>query len=190
MLTKHGARDQTPNEKKLAELIVHIANHSEEDDHFGMTKLNKILYYADTTAYERIGRSIPGFDYIRLPYGPCPNGAERVIEELDRADRIKVRKQPRFNRVQRRVISFDEADLSGFSALEMSIVQEVLDALRDFNAVAVSNAAHGHIGWKVAETFETIPYSVSPIDSEPELNEAQTQLATEVVARIAESRGL
>ncbi|MBA2666486.1 MAG: SocA family protein [Trueperaceae bacterium] len=185
MMTRNGAPEQQPNAQKLAELIVYVANRSEVDVHFGATKLNKILFYSDFTAYERLGRSISGYEYIRLNFGPCPRGADGLRRVLESQDRIVMKRLPHFNQVQHRIIAMDEANLSLFTADEIAIVDEVLDAVKDLNATDVSNASHRFLGWKLAAPCEAIPYAVTLVDAEPDLTEDQTAFAVAQAIRIA-----
>ena len=59
-------------EEKFGNLILYVAERSEHDDRFGAVKLNKIMYYADFTAYWKLGRPITGATYQRLDEGPLP----------------------------------------------------------------------------------------------------------------------
>lgn len=56
----------------LKELIVYIANKLALHPKFGATKLNKILFYSDFIAYAKLGKSITGEKYQKLPLGPAP----------------------------------------------------------------------------------------------------------------------
>ena len=62
------------NPDKLSAAIVYLAQRSLHDDHFGETKLVKLLYYADCAAYHRTGEPITGTTYIRMDHGPYPTG--------------------------------------------------------------------------------------------------------------------
>ena len=55
------------NPDKLSAAIVYLAQRSLHDDHFGETKLVKLMYYADCAAYQRTGEPITGTTYI--PHG-------------------------------------------------------------------------------------------------------------------------
>ena len=54
-MREHGADD-----RKMKELILYLAARSEDDPRFSSTKLNKLLFYCDFTAYRQLGRSITG----------------------------------------------------------------------------------------------------------------------------------
>jgi hypothetical protein len=46
-------QNQHPDDEKLRELILYVSTLSKDDDNFGATKLNKLLFYADFLAYQR-----------------------------------------------------------------------------------------------------------------------------------------
>ena len=59
-------------DRRLAELILYIAEKCEHDPGFGAVKLNKILAFADFSSYFETGKPITGAEYMRLPQGPAP----------------------------------------------------------------------------------------------------------------------
>ena len=56
-------------DKKLKELVLYIAQKSEDDPSFGATKLNKILFAADFYFFGQTGRSITGASYVHRGKG-------------------------------------------------------------------------------------------------------------------------
>lgn len=60
------------DDRKRRELILYLASRSEEDPRFSSTKLNKLLFYCDFTAYRQLGQSITGHGYQKLQFGPAP----------------------------------------------------------------------------------------------------------------------
>lgn len=49
------SRSAQTDDRKMKELILYLASRSEEDPRFSATKLNKLLFYCDFTAYRRLG---------------------------------------------------------------------------------------------------------------------------------------
>ena len=81
------AKASSNDEQKLRELILLIARSSERDEHFGATKLNKILFYSDFWAYRKLGRSITGEVYRKLEHGPAPKRLLPVVRRMEK-DRL------------------------------------------------------------------------------------------------------
>ena len=82
------------NEEKLRELILYIAHKSKSDPRFGAVKLNKLLYYADFTAYRLLGKSITGAEYQHLSEGPAPRRGLPARERLRRDKSIDLVYEP------------------------------------------------------------------------------------------------
>lgn len=146
-------------DRKLAELILYIADRSETDRHFGAIKLNKILFYADFLFYQKTGRSITGQEYQRLPNGPAPRRLVPVRDALKKAGDLALKSRYVEGLEQVRAIAIREADLSSFSGGEIAMVNYVIEALRNRTAAESSELSHAEMGWKLAENGETIPYA-------------------------------
>ena len=78
------------SEEKLRELILLIANKGKADPRLGAVKLNKLLYYADFTAYRNLGKAITGAEYQHLPEGPAPRHVLPAQARLKRDGDIEV----------------------------------------------------------------------------------------------------
>lgn len=152
---------------KLKELLLYVAQKSFDDPDFGATKLNKILYYSDFLAFGQLGHPITEATYQRLDHGPVPLPLLTVKQELEREQAAEVIAVPRFNRTQKRLIPKRRARLDAFSADEIALVDEVIDALRGYNAVAVSELSHLEKSWQLVDDREEIPYEFVFLSSEP-----------------------
>ena len=102
-------------DKKLAELILHVAIKSEGDPRFGMVKLNKLLFFADLEAYRRLGRSISDAVYQRLEEGPAPRRMFPVLKAMTHTDEIAQRDDSYFGYNQRKIFAQREPNLTAFS---------------------------------------------------------------------------
>ncbi len=155
------------NERKYRELIKYIAVKSANDEWFGRTKLNKILFYCDFLAYRDIGESITGDGYHKKPFGPVPNSIRdmtaRMIKDGELAETIK----SLYGRDQKRVSALITPNVSDFTSQEIACIDDVLEKLKQKNATEVSDLSHQFIGWQVAEVNEDIPYENVLISREP-----------------------
>lgn len=146
------------NRRKFAELLLYVAEESEDDPRFGATKLNKILYFSDFEAFGILGSPITGATYRRLERGPAPLEILPVLSQLQRegeAARVETRY---FHLTQKRVKPLRSPDLSLFRADEIAIVDSVIYELRTLNASEVSALSHLEVGWQIARDGEVIPY--------------------------------
>lgn len=157
---KGRAMPQQPNDAKLRELILYIARKSEKDPNFGATKLNKLLFYSDFTAFGMFGNPITGQEYQKLPQGPCPRRLIPIQEELLSAGDLVIEQRPVYTKMQRRPIAVRDPDLSLFDPEELKQVDKILALFAGLNATQISDKSHGFMGWALAEDKETIPYEV------------------------------
>lgn len=149
--------DRPDGEVRLEELIIYIADKCSDDPYFGATKLNKILWNADTYSYAFYGQPITGVTYQKLPKGPAPKRFLPVKERLrDRGDIIeRLSKLGRFT--QHRIVPTRDPDLSVLTARDIAIVDKIIEFLADKNASEVSSMSHLR-GWAIARTKQEIPY--------------------------------
>ena len=168
------------NEKKFKELLLYVSQKCAHDRTFGATKLNKILFYADFLAYANLGEPITCFDYQKLPFGPAPRRLIPVQTQMIEAGELALQPVHLWSgNVQKRAVNLRSPDLSVFTAQEIALVDEVIEALENARAEAVSELSHRLVGWKVVEEGESIPYSTIFLSDEP-LSEAETERGREL----------
>ena len=181
-------KQQKPDDEKLRELILYIADLSSQDIHFGAIKLNKLLFYADFLAYQRFGQSITGQEYQALPQGPAPRRLKPILERMQRNGDLRIQPTRRFNRIQKRPVVGRGADLSKFSNEERDLIRETIARFWNMNATQISEESHMFLGWQLASEGETIPYSSvlignrKPTEREMRKAYALQKLAREVLA--------
>ena len=151
-------REIATDDRKMKELILYLAAKSEGDPRFSSTKLNKLLFYCDFTAYWQLGRSITGHSYQKLPFGPAPKAVLPILSQMQQdGDCDEVRKDY-FGREQRRVKANRTPQTAVFSEEELQLTNQILEDLWESSASEVSERSHGFIGWQAAEFNEVIPY--------------------------------
>ena len=160
---------QLDGEAKLRELILYIADKYVDAPKFGMTKLNKTLYFADSYWYKRTGKPITGVKYMRLDNGAVPQRMKYLLEKMvDNGDIIiKTNPLPR-KYTQDRVIAKETPNLDQyFTPSQIAWVDKLIELLWDESAEEVSEASHG-IAWRVYDIQkEPIPYEASLLSDEP-----------------------
>lgn len=144
---------------KFDQLVLYICGQVENPADLGAVKLHKILWFSDLANFARCGRSIAGDHYIKMPQGPFSTHAEKAIKRLERASLLAERQMPVYNRTQRQFFATGKADLSAFSADEISIVDDMISAIvRNYTASSISEFSHNRI-WEIARDREAIPLS-------------------------------
>jgi hypothetical protein len=149
---------------KFRELIVFVAGRCADEPSFGDTYLNKVLFFSDALALQTYGAPITGARYQKLKHGPAPRALLPIREEMVRDGDVTVEMvgDRRVTRAER------EADPSLFSADELGLVDQVIDAFRGLWAVHVSDLSHElSPGWNLVETGEDIPLESQLISTAP-----------------------
>ena len=172
---------------KFEELILLIALECEDHSFFGATKLNKILFFCDFTAFAELGNSITGAEYVALEHGPVPRLLVQVRNEMLKSGVIAV--QPRGN--QERIVAKRNPKAELFSAAEHHVIQDVIRKLEMENADSVSELSHKFLGWQAAwsEYQATGSRSTIPYESIFVSNRRPTEAEIAEVASEAESHG-
>lgn len=180
---------QAANQERFRELILYISLRSEGDEAFGVTKLDRLLYFIDAEALRRTGETMTGQTYVKSDLGPVPERIEETLRALDDESALVVR--PRivsgFSR-QRRPFALRGPELGLFTAAEVCLIETVLARYRSFTARQCSILSHRKYGWQLAAMGETIPVSTELI-SERDLTLDEMAYAEDLVEE-PEFRGL
>lgn len=150
-----GAKNE---HRKLRELILYVASRLHLHPKFGATKLNKILFFSDFIAYAEFGKSITNETYWRLPMGPAPKLFVQIRQQMEKdGDIVCYSVKTRSGR-QDRIVHKRQPKMSEFGPEQISIVEQVIEELKDKDATEVSDLSHEFIGWKIVGEKEDIPY--------------------------------
>ena len=160
---------------KLKELMLYISMKSEKDDFFGSIKLNKILFYCDFFAYMKLGKSITGQDYFKLPKVPAPRQLLPARQEMVDNGEIAIRKREFYGHKQERTFALRQPQLDRyFRPEEISLIDGVIEQWRDKSASEITERSHMFCGWSLATDKETIPYCIALVAfPKPSPSEAQ-----------------
>jgi hypothetical protein len=147
------------NKEKFKELVLYIAEKSEDDPWFGATKLNKLLFYSDFLAYGYFGKPITGAEYQRLPHGPAPKKLLPVRQEMLKEGSLAIRSERMLKFFQKRPTALRTPDVSVFAAEELDLVDHIIRLFSDRSASEVSRISHDELCWQIAGDQEEIPYT-------------------------------
>lgn len=147
------------DKNKFRELLLYVAERSENDPLFGATKLNKILFFSDFLFYGDTGKSITGATYQRLDHGPAPRELLPVQKELLDNEEAFLHQTGSGKFTKKKLLALRSPDLRYFAPEEIAMVDKIISALRAYNAGQVSDLSHlMAIGWEIAGDREDIPY--------------------------------
>lgn len=110
-----------------------------------VTKMNKLLFYADFLCYRRKGYGITGLEYAALPFGPVPENWGRVYDSI--AD-IKMDEYVFPDMTSGIELNSDaEPDMRVFDKTEVSALKDVAERFRNTKAGEISQISHREKGW-------------------------------------------
>lgn len=173
--------------KKLEELVLYIAYKSQNDKYFGMTKLNKLLYYSDFMSYLYEEEPIVGATYIKKDQGPITPDLLSAIERLKEKKKIAISEISFFNFTQKKVVPLKNPDISCFKPEEIALVDEIIEHFKDNTAKDISKFSHGELGWQAAKMNEIIPYEAVLVMSPEETAKNITSFDIKHVKTLAEN---
>ena len=156
-----------PNDEKLKELILLIAEWSQADPKFGAIKLNKLLFHSDFSAFLTQGEPITGQEYFALRQGPAPRRLKPITQRMTERHELAYQEVPYYGHVQQRPIALRPADVSAFTPQEVKLIRETVQKFWDMTATEISDQSHLFLGWKSAREKETIPYSTALVSRRP-----------------------
>jgi len=149
------------NPDKLKQVIFYFLENINNES-LGRTKLMKLLYYVDFDHYEQFGSSVTGATYKKLPYGPFPNGTEKLIEQSVQNGELKqmTKSYPKGEQ-QRLELTNVHCDLSVFSDSERQVLEQVAERWKDATTDEIVEASHSEAPWQCTGDLEEIDYDLA-----------------------------
>ncbi|MEZ4828944.1 MAG: Panacea domain-containing protein [Bacteroidia bacterium] len=143
------------NDNKFQALVLHIGN-SPLVSNLGMTKLWKLIYFIDSEALRELGDSISGSDFIKYEHGPVPAKGEKIIQKMQKSEAIEIIQEKfssyRISRIVARINSSDDI----FSAVEIALIDKILQKYGQFTAAYLSELSHREPAWYFAESLQKL----------------------------------
>ncbi len=170
------------SEEKLRELILYIAQKSKADPRCGAVKLNKLLYYADFSAYRLLGRAITGAEYQHLQEGPAPRKGLPAQARLRRDGAIEMVYKPSVVGEPIHLIVPKRKPYPVFSKQERELVDRIIEEFWELTGSELSERSHKEFGWRLTKLGETIHYRTAWLSKSP-LTEEQVEFGRKVAAR-------
>lgn len=123
-----------------------------------VTKINKLLFYADFKHFKEYSLSITGSRYVRITYGPVPNNYQFYIAFLEASKLISIEEVFFNGNAAEKIISTEKPDLSIFSDTELQVLLEVKKYFKGFTAKKISDFSHEEIGYVETKNSNVISY--------------------------------
>lgn len=143
------------NKQKLQELLIFIASSPDVRD-LGLTKLWKLIYFADVTHLRNYDHSITDSEFIRYEHGPVPSRGERVLKAAIKANEVLTRQQPYGPYQITYVQAMRQADIGVFTTEELKTIESVCQKYGDKTAAYLSELSHLDPAWKYASEHDKL----------------------------------
>ena len=123
-----------------------------------ITKINKLLFYADFKHFKNNASSITGARYARINYGPVPDKYDFYFA-LIKINKSMVCEEVSINNFSGEKILYNgKLELSCFDEAEIETLIEVKNYFKNFNAKKISDFSHEELGYMETEQGGFISY--------------------------------
>lgn len=155
-------RISVPEEKveKFKKVLLYILSKVGGKPNVGQTVLYKILYFIDFDYYEKFEEQLIGARYMRNTHGPTPIAFAKIIDELEKDNKIETIKSKfyKYDQTKYLVNPKEVIDLSGLSGTEIAHIDWEIGRLSDLTASQISALSHKDTPWLVAKEKEIMEY--------------------------------
>jgi hypothetical protein len=179
----------TKKSKALKQMVHYVCENVDDPSKLGATKLNKVLWYADTTSFRLSGKTISGENaYLKQKFGPVPKNILNALDELEEQGVIRIKQVPFFGKKKREFISLTPFDSSIFDQFQKEILDFAIEHVCDHHtAVSISNETHDII-WEAAELGEEIPVYAVLASTPGEVTKSHTDWADKILKKLHPKR--
>lgn len=172
-IKRTGVDSYSLNDRQFKDLLLYAAERLADDPQLGETKLNKVLFFADFTAYARLGEPITGAEYQRNHYGPTARRFTIMRDWLVQHDQARVEKVNVGDHEEHALRPLVRPNMDAFSAEQRAIIEEVIERLRTYSNTGASELSHEEsAGWNALPQGATIPYETVFVSTRPAPDEA------------------
>jgi len=142
---------------KVREMIAYFA---ELPDMF-VTKLAKLMFYADFLHFRENTTSITGLAYAHAPQGPIPDRYERIRDDVIENAVVEIEERFGDSWAGEVLVAQRPADLSVFSKSELVVLRAVRKRLGAKTSKRLSDMSHAETAWTTTEMGRRIPYETA-----------------------------
>lgn len=165
MTTEHTF---TQDMGKLIEAVLYLGERSENDPHFGVSKLARLLYYSDCGAYILLGKPITGTIYLHLPHGPYPENWHRARMKMEQSGDITVLRDSHAQGYHYYgLLTNRPANREILAPEEIEEMEAQLERFADYSAAAIEDYSRYEAAWLATEDGQPMSYELAGISAPP-----------------------
>ena len=165
---------------KFKQMVHYICWKCDNPQTLGATKLNKIIWFAERTAFLRMGKSMTGVRFVKQERGPVPNAILPILRELEAERALAVRDTRSISYLKKEYIALRDPDFDAFTSREVSLLDAVIEAVcKNHTAGSISKLSHDEV-WDMAKIGEEIPLTAI-LGIRGEIQEEDIQRAKNII---------
>jgi len=150
----------TPINEKFSEAILFILKNTTSPN-ICLTKLAKLLYFADFNRYKKTYESITNEEYSRLEYGPFPKKLYPALEQLKEQGWINIEEVSYTDRkVGKSIKLIKEFKPKFLSEDERKEMLSVIKKIGNMNGRQLKDLSHEDTPWQVTDDSDSISYDL------------------------------
>lgn len=158
----------TQDMDKLIEAVLYLGEHSQNDPHFGVSKLVRLLYYADCAAYILLGKPITGTTYLHFPHGPFPENWHHARMKMERSGDITVLRDSHEQGYHHYgLLTNRPANREVLAPQESAEMDAQLARFGDYSPAAIEDYSRYEAAWLQTEDGQPMPYELAGIAAPP-----------------------
>jgi len=153
--------NKKPVNEKLKQSFLYVISRYDDKETLGITKICKLLYFADFNYYKKNNIAITGTDYLRWEHGPLPSGIYEVISELKDEGKISITDRELNDEIiQKEFTIVEEQNFDYISDKEKRELDKVLDKLGRKTGAELERLSHLDTPWEVTLPRKKIKYKL------------------------------
>lgn len=152
---------------RMRQLVLYVADRLADAQHFGVIKLNKVLWRADFRSFATCGEPVTGREYRRLEFGPAPREAQQLRRQMVEEGSLRIDKAEAVDgKIEHRPVALRPANLSSFNTQDLRFVDDAIAYYRDMTGTETSDDSHG-AAWKSRNNGDPMPYELALLSDRP-----------------------
>lgn len=132
--------------EKLKAAMLCIASHPSVSA-LGLTKLYKLVYFADARHLRETGVSITGSEFIKYQHGPVPSRGEKAVKQLRKDGAIDADREDYAGYETTAISVRGKPDLRALAPAEKATLAAVCRELGAMTATQLSALSHDEPAW-------------------------------------------
>lgn len=146
------------NETKYRNLILYLAEKVGARPNVGETVLYKLIYFVETLAISKLGKTITGEQFYKRQYGPVPVSFPTLTSEMIATNQLDRVRGYYYTYMQTKYLPRVES--TGLTLEEKGVIDKVIMFLGDKTATELSDLSHHDAPWIDANDGDIVNLSL------------------------------